>query len=162
MLERRQWNELEALKDRAKADKEALNSKMEMMREAGIQRDWKYQQQVNAATERERHTKRALQEMRQAYYDEERKVRDLHTAFEWERQCLTQQSSNQLSQMQSQINTFRERERQQNDALHNLSQQRQNDRRQMECMKNERESLQIELDKAKKPGFFKRIWKSLF
>lgn len=162
MLERRQWNELEALKERAKADKEALNNKMEMMREAGIQREWQYQQQVDAAAKRERQTNRTLRKMRQAYDDERQKALNQKTAFELERQCFTQQSRNHQTQLQSQINAFRERERQQNDALCNLTQQRQNDRREMECMINERESLQIQLDKANKPGFIRRIWKKLF
>jgi len=162
MLERRQWNELEALKERAKADKEALNRQIEMTREAGIQRQWQYQQQVDDAIKRERRTKRALQGMRKAYDNERQKVLDQRIGFDLEREFFTQQSLDTQRQMQSQLNTFRERERQQNDALFNLTQQRQNDRRQLESMKSETKSLQFQLDEANKPGFFRRMFKKIF
>lgn len=162
MLERRQRNELEALSERAKAEKQALNRNMEMMREAGMKREWQYQQQVNAAAKRERHANQALQGMRQAYRDERQKVLDQKAAFDWEKQFLVQQSGNTQRQMQSQLNTLRERERQQNEAFFNLTQQRQNDRRELESMRSETESLQFQLAEANKPGFFRSIWKKLF
>lgn len=162
MLERRQRKELEALKERAKADKEALNRQIEMTREAGIQRQWQYQQQVDDAIERERCTNRALQGMRKAYHDERQKVLDQRIGFDLEREFFTKQSVDTQWQMQSQLNTFRERERQHNDALINLTRQRQNDRRELESMKSETKSLQIQLDEANKPGLLRRFFKKIF
>ena len=132
------------------------------MRESGIQLQWPYQQHVNAAAERERRTNQTYQKMQQAYQDERQKVLDQKSAFDWERQFFTEQSRNTQRQMQLRLNAFSERERemQQNDALRNLTQQRENDRR--ERMRSEWESLQSQLGESNKPGFLRRWWNKIF
>lgn len=162
VLERKQLYELEAFKERAKVDKESLNQKIEMARQAGIQRQWEYQQHIDDAVERERRTNRALQNMKQAYHNERQKVLDQKKGFDRRRKLFTKQSLNTQRQMQSQLNTFRERERQQNDALCKITQQRQNGRRELESMRSEMESLQIQLDEANKRGFVGHIWRKIY
>lgn len=162
MLDRRQREDLEYMREQAKAEKLALNRSMEIMREAGIKRQSQFQRQLNAAAERERQTNQALQDWKQAYHRETQKAWDQKILYDMELESLKEQSRNTQRQIQSQLNTYVARERQQNDALRNLTQQRENARRELQFIRDEKDSLQVQLDEANKPGILRRIWNNFF
>ncbi len=63
MLEKRQQDELKLIKEQAKADKEALNKQMQMMREADMKAQARLEKQLNSADEREKEANKALQDI---------------------------------------------------------------------------------------------------
>ncbi|KAJ7380913.1 hypothetical protein OS493_004498 [Desmophyllum pertusum] len=62
ILERRQSEEVEAKLLQAQAEKEAMSKNMQIMKEAGMNNQRQYQQQLNASVEREKQAKPSLAE----------------------------------------------------------------------------------------------------
>lgn len=162
MVERRQREELEYMREQARFEKQELNRSIQMMREAGVKRQSQFQQQLNAATEREREANQTLLMWQDAYYDEQQRAVKQKREFDRKMKGFAEQSRNAQWQIQSQLDNYRVRERQQNETLLNLNRQRENHIFEMQNLRDKTESLQAELREANKPGFFRRFLGKFF
>lgn len=162
MLNRRQEQEINTMRDQAFAEKQELQRKMDTMQHAGERIQSQIQAQLNAAKRREAEANQSLWFLQSRYDQERERARDQKNESDRKIQALRQQNQQTHAQLQSQINSYASRERQNNCYIQNLNQKYENERRSLARLRDEKETLQWELDEANKPGFFRRIWKKLF
>ena len=148
MLERRQREEVEAMRWQAQAEKQAMSKNMQMMKEAGMNSRRQYQQQLNAADEREKQANQSLQSMRQWYDYEKQQGLTQKRNFDENMRISAANSRQAQSQIQQQLNSYAAKERQTNHTLRNITQQRDNDRIQMDHLRGQTEDLQSQLYEA--------------
>lgn len=162
MLQKKQEQEIETIREQAKAEKRALNRNMEVMKEANMKIQSQFQAQVDAVAERERQANQALRDLRQQCDNERWKAVEQNQHFQEEMQTLVEKSRHDQAQIKQQFNTRAVTVRQNNDTIRNLQQQLANNRQELSSMRRQRESLQAQLNEANKRGILTRIWRSIF
>ena len=162
MLDRRQKEELDVINEQAKADKEAWNQQMQMMKEADMKTQTQLQKQLEAADERAKQAIKALLDMKQELEKSRKEAQDDRVSADQRMKDFQTQFAKTAEGLQHQLTLSAEREKQTKELISDMMRMREEDRKESALLRNRITKLSDELVEANKPGFIGRIWRWLF
>lgn len=162
MLDRRQKEELDVIKEQAKADKEAWNQQMQMMKEADMKTQTQLQKQLEAADERAKQANKAILYAKQELEKSRKEAKDDRVAADQKMEALQTQFAKAAERFQHQLTLSAEREEQSNKFINDMMRMREEDREEYAFLRNHITTLNTQLADANKPGFIRRMWRKIF
>ena len=162
MLDRRQKEELDVIKEQAKADKEAWNQQMQMMKEADMKTQSQLQKQLEAADERAKQANKAILVVKQELEKSRKEAKDDRVAADQKMEAFQTQFDKAAEGFHHQLTLLAEREKQSNKVINDMMRMREEDRKEYAFFRNHITTLNKQLEDANKPGFIRRMWRKIF
>ena len=162
MLENRQQDELQLIKEQAKVDKEALDKQMQIMREADMKAQAQHKKQLEIVVEKEKQANKALQEIKQLFERSRNDAKAEREAANVKFMQMQAEGTKAQTQLQGQLSAISLRETQTNKRLNDMMRVSEAERQEAASMREDIRSLNEKLVKANEPGFIRRAWRKLF
>ena len=159
MLDRRQKEELEVIREQAKADKEAWNQQMQMMKEADMKTLTQLQKQLEAADERAKQANKAVLDVKRDLEKSRKEAKDDRVAADQRMKDFQTQFAKTAEGFQHQLALSDERS---NKIINDMMRMREEDKKEVAFLRNHITKVTDELVEATRPGFIRRIWRKIF
>ena len=162
MLDRRQNEELEVIREQAKADKEAWDQQMQIMKEADMKTLTQLQKQLEAADERAKQANKVVLDVKQELEKSRKEDRDDKVAADQRMKDFQTQIAKAAEGFQHQLTLSGERANQSNKVINDMMRMREEDKKEVAFLRDHIKKLTEELVEATKPGFIRSIWRKIF
>lgn len=160
MMEQKQAEEINAIKEQSAKEKEDWSKQLNMMEEANIKKHAKLEDQLKAAAERERQASKVVKSL-QTELDQTKKDAEADRKAAYEKfKEIQEESAKSASEAAERFFQFlEEREGERNEILKQMIEE---DREFRKFLQEELEKEKEKYRDATKPGFIRRIWRKIF